>query len=435
MLQKLYPVNRRHFLRGAGGAMMSLPLLEAMPKLVGAASSSGETPMRMVCVGNNFGYVPDLFFPAETGANYALPGQIEVLERHREVFTILSQLDHGQEGVGGHGGVHAFLSGILSKNSKGFAEGNITVDQKAAEHVGTATRYSSMQMGCGTSIGNRLSWTASGSAIPPIEDPSTLFSLLFQEPEAKDLSLLKEAHVQEKSILDLVKTDADRLKRQIGKADQEKLDQYFTSVRDLEKRLTQSQAWLDQSKPKTNYKLPAEADGFDFVDRLPLYYDLVALALQTDSTRIITLEVSGIGNNSGGLPLTKGYHQLTHHGRVASYIEELSIIEKVHTAAFADFLDTLRSVEEPNGKSLLDNTMTLFGSGMGNASSHSNKDLPIILAGGGFKHGQHIRFEKDNSRGSQTMACNLYLSMLQRFGMEIDQFNTSTGTLTGLEVA
>ena len=414
--------------------MMSLPFLEAMTGKASAAET-GETPVRMVCVGNNFGYVPDLFFPTETGTDYVLPGQLEVLERHREEFSILSQLDHGQEGVGGHGGVHAFLSGILSKNSKGFAEANITVDQKAAEHVGTATRYSSMQMGCGTSIGNRLSWTASGAAIPPVEDPSTLFSLLFQEPEAKNLGLLKEAHIRQKSILDLVKTDADRLKRQIGKTDQEKLDQYFTSVRDLEKRLTQSQAWLEKPKPKVDYELPAEADDFDFVERLPLYYDLIALALQTDSTRVITLEVSGIGNNSGGLPLTKGYHQLTHHGRVASYIEELSIIEKVHTAAFADFLDTLRSVEEPNGKSLLDSTMTLFGSGMGNASSHSNKDLPLILAGGGFKHGQHLRFEKDKSRGTQTMACNLYVSMLQRFGMEIDQFNTSTGTLTGLEVA
>lgn len=414
--------------------MMSLPFLEAMTGKASAAAA-GETPMRMVCVGNNFGYVPQLFFPEQTGADYVLPGQLEVLERHREEFSILSQLDHGQEGVGGHGGVHAFLSGILSKNSKGFAEGNITMDQKAAEHSGTETRYGSMQMGCGTSIGNRLSWTASGAAIPPVEDPSTLFSLLFQEPEANDIGLLKQAHARQKSILDLVKTDADRLKRQIGKTDQEKLDQYFTSVRDLEKRLTQSQAWLDKPKPQVDYQLPAEADDFDFVERLPLYYDLIALALQTDSTRVITLEVSGIGNNSGGLPLTKGYHQLTHHGRVASYIEELSIIEKVHTSAFSDFLDTLRSVEEPNGKSLLDNTMTLFGSGMGNASSHSNKDLPLLLAGGGFQHGQHIRFEKDKSRGTQTMACNLYLSMLQRFGMEIDQFNTSTGTLTGLELA
>ena len=137
------PLNRRHFLRGAGGTIMSLPFLEAMTGKVGA-TAAGETPVRMVCVGNNFGYVPNLFFPMETGTDYVLPGQIKVLERHREEFSILSQLDHGQEGVGGHGGVHAFLSGILSKNSKGFAEGNITVDQKAAEHVGTATRYSSM---------------------------------------------------------------------------------------------------------------------------------------------------------------------------------------------------------------------------------------------------------------------------------------------------
>ena len=427
------PSSRRRFLRGTGGVLMPLPFLESL----GAASvkDSAGVPTRMFCIGNDFGYVPKLFFPEAIGTDYGMPEQLEVLERHRKEFTIFSQLDHGQEGVGGHGGVHAFLSGILSKNSKGFAEGNITMDQKAAQHSGTETRYSSMQMGCGTSIGNRLSWTASGTAIPPVENPSTLFSLLFQSPDARDLDLLKRTHVRQKSILDLVKTDAERLNRRIGRTDQDKLDQYFTSVRGLEKRLTRSQAWIDKPRPEVVYRLPDGADELDFVERLPLYYDLAALALQTDSTRVITLEVSGIGDNSGGLPLTKGYHQLTHHGKVASYIEELSVIEKVHTSCFARFLDTVSAIDESNGKSLLDNTMALFGSGMGNASSHSNKDLPLLLAGGGFKHGQHLRFEKDKSRGTQTLACNLYVSMMQRFGMEIDQFNTSTGTLTGLEVA
>ena len=252
--------------------------------------------------------------------------------------------------------------------------------------------------------------------------------------DPNELNILKRVHAEEKSILDLVRQDADRLMKRVGKNDQEKLDQYFTSVRELEKRLTQSEAWLDKPKPKGSYEIPNGADDMDFVDRVPLYYDLIALALETDSTRVISFELSDIGANSGGFPITKGYHQLTHHGKVESYIQELSIIERFHTQQFARFLDKLAAVQEPNGKTLLDNTMALLGSGMGNASSHSNKDLPLLLAGGGFKHGQHIRFEKDKSRGTQTPACNLFVSMLQRFGADVDQFNQSTGTLTGLEL-
>ena len=337
--------------------------------------------------------------------------------------------------IGGHGGVHAYLSGILTKNAKGYKESNVTVDQKAAEFVGTDTRYSSMQFTSGSSAGNLLSWTNSGVAIPPVQDLRVLYSLLFQKTDPNELNLLKRVHAEEKSILDLVRQDADRLMNRVGKNDQEKLEQYFTSVRELEKRLTQSEAWLDKPKPKVSYEIPNGADDMDFVKRVPLYYDLIALALQTDSTRVITFELSDIGANSGGFPITKGYHQLTHHGKVESYIEELSIIERFHTGQFARFLDKLAAVKEPNGKTLLDNTMALMGSGMGNASSHSNKDLPLLLAGGGFKHGQHIRYEKDKSRGTQTPACNLFVSMLQRFGAEVDQFNLSTGTLTGLEVA
>ncbi len=423
-------MDRRAFLRGMGGAMMALPHLDIMA----AATMSAEVPMRMVCVGTNFGFVPKLFFPTETGVNYSLPELLQPLAHHRDHFSIFSQLDHGSEAVGGHGGVHAYLSGILGKNSEGYKESNITVDQKAAEYVETDTRYSSMQFTSGSSAGNLLSWTNSGVPIPPVQDLRVIYSLLFQKTDPNELNLLKRVHAEEKSILDLVRLDADRLTNRVGKNDQEKLDQYFTSVRELEKRLTQSEAWLDKPKPKVSYEMPNGADDMDFVKRVPLYYDLIALALQTDSTRVITFELSDIGANSGGFPITKGYHQLTHHGKVESYIEELSIIENFHTGQFARFLDKLSAVQEPNGKTLLDNTMALLGSGMGNASSHSNKDLPLLLAGGGFNHGQHLRYEKDKSRGTYTPACNLFVSMLQRFGAEVDQFNLSSGTLTGLDV-
>ncbi len=423
LIKTIRQLNRRTFLRGIGGALVALPHLNIM-------AANSKQPMRMVCVGTNFGFVPKLFFPEQTGRDYAAPELIQQLAQHRDQFTIFSQLDHGAEGVGGHTGVHAFLSGIRSKNSRGRAEKNVTMDQKAAAHVGADTRYSSMQFSAGGDEGMALSWNSSGVALPSQSNLATLYAMLFQSPRPQQLDVLRRSHREKRSILDLVESDAKILQRRIGREDQEKLDQYFTSVRELERKLTQSEAWLDKPKPQVEYELPADAGGLDFVDRVPLYYDLMKLALQTDSTRVITFSLADIGGNSGGFPLTRGYHQLTHHGKVTSYIKELSIIERFHTKQFGRFLDQLASVREPNGKTLLDNTMALLGSGMGNASSHSNKNLPLLLAGGGFKHGQHLRHEKGS-----TPACNLFVSMLQRFGLETDRFNTATGRLNGLEVA
>jgi hypothetical protein len=199
-------------------------------------------------------------------------------------------------------------------------------------------------------------------------------------------------------------------------------------------RLTQSSQWLDRPKPAVDYRLPADANRLDFVDRVPLYYDLMKLALETDSTRVITLGLADIGANYGGFDISRGYHQLTHHGKVPEYIAELSIIEHFHMQQLARFLTQLKSIEEPNGKTLLDNSMVLFGSGMGNASSHSNKNLPLLLAGGGFRHGQHMSFFKDDQQRVASPAGNLFVSMLQRFGVEEDRFGTAGSTLTGLEV-
>lgn len=405
--------------------MLALPPLNGM-----GGDRNDQSPVRMVCVGTHFGFVPQRFFPEQTGRDYVAPPLIRPLEPHRGKCTIFSNLDHGSEGVGGHGGVHAFLSGILSKNAKGHEEKNVSLDQKAAASVGAKTRFPSMQLTAGGDGGSALSWNHSGVALPALSNLSLIYDMLFQAPGRNKLSVLHRAHLEKRSVLDLVETDAHFLKSRVGREDLEKLDQYFTSVRELELKLIQSEAWLDQPKPKTQYGLPDDADGMDFVDRVPLYYDLITLALQTETTRVVTFLLADLGPNSGGFPITRGYHQLTHHGKVPSYIKELSVIEQFHTEQFARFLDKLDAIRETNGKTLLDNTMALLGSGMGNASSHSNKNLPVLLAGGGFRHGQHIRFEKNS-----TPLCNLYVSMLQRFGVETDQFNLSTGTLTGLEVA
>ena len=349
-------------------------------------------------------------------------------------MSFLSGLDHGENGQGGHRGVHAFLSGIHNKNAKAFKEQNISVDQKAVQFAKGKTRYNSMQLATNADSGNRLSWSSAGVALPAETNLDRIYAALFQQYSQAERSLLEETYRKQKSVLDLVQGDAKRLHKKVSVADRDKIDQYFTSIRDVEKSLGQSEAWLNKDKPKVDYQLPKGAQQFDLVEKVPLFYQLLTLALQTDSTRIATLALTGLGPNLGGLPITMGYHQLTHHGKEAIYLKELTVIEKFHTEQFGKFIGMLDEVKEQEGHSLLDNCQVLLGSGLGNASSHSNKNLPLLLVGGGYKHGQHHHFKKDKSKNG-TLAANLYTSMLQEFGLEIDKFNLASGTLTGIEKA
>jgi hypothetical protein len=399
------------------------------------AATEAAVPTRMVCIGTNYGFVPGLFFPKGSGRDYALSPLLKSVAAHQSDFTVFSNLDHGVNAAGGHGGVHAFLSGVLTSTAPSMEHANVSVDQVAAVAVGQQTRYPSMQFATDNDGGNHLSWSTSGVSLQPQFRVQNIFNSLFLATPTRMRKQLHHRLDARRSMLDLVRSDAKRLERRVGTEDREKLDQYFTSVREVERKLQQSKSWVDQPKPETGYKLPNGADSLDLVDRMPIYYDLIKLAIQTDSTRVVTLGVNGIGRNLGGLPITRGYHQLTHHGKVESYVEELSVIEQFHMAQFNRFLNSLKEVKEANGKTLFENTMTLLGSGMGNASSHSNRKLPLLLAGGGFKHGQHLEFAARKSGKRETPAANLLLSMLQQFGVETDQFNLATGTLTGLESA
>lgn len=427
---KLERLSRRTLLRGVGGAFLALPHLDAMA----ATTPTSAVPLRMVCTGLNFGLVPQHFFPEQTGANYALTERLQPLQDLTSDFTVFSGLDHGVNAQGGHGGVHAYLSGVLSKHSAGMPESNISIDQKAVQLVGSETRYPSLQLASSHDPNNLISWTASGVAVPPVTNIETIYNLLFQKVDPRSRDQSQAAYAARTSILDLVKTDADYLKRKVGQRDRRKLERYFDSVREVENRIEQSSQWLNEPKPNVDYRLPAGAKNLDFVDRVPLYYDLITLALQTDSTRIVTLALGDIGANYGGFDISRGYHQLTHHGKVPEYITELSVIEQFHMHQLARFLKQLKAIREPNGKTLLENSMVLFGSGMGNASSHSNKNLPLLLAGGGFRHGEHRSYFRDAARREATPAGNLFISMLQRFGLELDQFGLATSTLAGLEV-
>lgn len=424
-------LNRRNMLRGTG-AVIALPFLESLAasRHVDASESTAETgtretPMRMVCIGLEYGLYPIDFFPKRTGRDYELPRLLSPLAGLKNEFTVFSGLDH--PGIsGGHQATHTFLSGIRSNQAKQYPEGNITIDQKAAEHVGAQTRYQSMQLGIG---GGGVSWSRNGVEIPTIDRLQTVFDALFEETPQSKRTRRAGMYAVNRSILDVVGEDAAALKKRVSAGDSTKLDEYFTSIREVEKRLEQSTAWLNKPKATTNFKLP-KTPPTSFTDQVAIFYDLMKLALQTDSTRVISMAIHGWKGDSGLSGVTKGYHDLSHHGRDEAKLNQLGIIEQFHTAQLARFLGSLKETQAADDASLLDRTMVLFGSGLGNASSHSNRELPLLLAGGGFQHGQHKAYPSES--GSKTPACNLYLSMLQRFGVESDRFGTSTGTLEGL---
>ena len=418
--------TRRTFLK-AVGVTLAVPAMESM----GSGFSKPTTkPTRMVCVGNEFGMYPEAFWPKTFGRNYEMTPLLKPLEEHRSDFTLFANLDHGLKG--GHFAIHAYLTGVKSADARGMADGGISLDQRAAEFVGSQTRFPSIGVGSDDGVhgGCKMSWTRTGTSVPPVPGPRELFRMLFIDDDKNAKTRATDRIALQSSILDAVNDDAKSLRRRLNQNDQRKLDEYFASIRDVERKLQLDLQWQNIPKPKASVDEPSN-EGL--TKDLPKVYDLLALAFQTDSTRVATIE---IGNSFAvrDLGIRKGYHALSHHGRVQTSIDQLVQIELYQVQQFARFLSKLKSIKEPDSDgTLLDRTMAMFGSGMGNANSHTNNDLPIILAGGGFKHGEFKELPKGKSK--RVPLCNLFVSMLQQFGLETDRFGRSTGTLTGLEAA
>jgi len=408
-----------------GGSLLALPLLEA-----NSAPGSVTAPKRITATGIFYGFVPENFHPKNTGQNYDSPIVLKPLDPFRKEYTVFSGLDHNLSG--GHNSTKFFLSGIPTTESKGFAEANVSIDQKATQFVGGRTRFPSLALDSGKGSEHTLSWTRNGNAVQPTRSLEHLYQMLFRKDDAASRKQVERDLADKRSILDLACDQATGFQKGLGKEDKEKLDQYFTSVREFENRIEQSKLWLDREKPGTEYALSRKVDSLTLRERTPFFYDLMTLALQTDSTRVITLAFTNLGKDNGGFPgVSHGYHTLSHHGQVKESIAELSIIETFHIEQFSRFIGKLKEIKEPGGQTLLDNTMALLGSGMSNANSHSNRDLPVVLAGGGFRHGEHKHYARKGKHSAPL--CNLYLSMLQNFGLELDRFNTSNGTLSGFE--
>ncbi len=412
------------------GASLALP---GLPSLLAKAASgnsalqatqgAGVGAKRFVGVGNLLGYQVEQFFPKTVGKAYEKTTLLSPLWENRKHMTVFRGLDHGIKG--GHFAVHSFLSGVLNSEAQNRPDGNVSLDQFIADEVGFETRFPSLTVGSEGGIhgGCQIAWTKSGVRVPPITGPAELFKQLFvSDSEARKVRRVEENRLQA-SILDSVREDANRLSKQVNSEDKQKLDEYFTSIRDVEKRLELRRRWTKHPKPEAPFEKPSNVNT---VEDLPMLYELIALALQTDSTRVATLEIGGsfLPQNLG---IEKAYHGLSHHGNDKETIKHLITLEKYQIEHFGKFLSRLAKIQDGE-QTLLDSTSVLFGSGMGNANSHKNSDLPIVLAGGGYRHGEFRKVEA--SGPNKVPLCNLFVDIAQRMGLETEQFGSSTGTFS-----
>jgi hypothetical protein len=414
------PTSRRQFLRAAG-VSLALPWFDTFNSVVRGAAGS-DPPRRLICICAPLGLYPGNFFPKQTGKDYELSPYLEVLSEYRDDFTVIS----GLAGIsGGHQAIDGFLTGIPGAGQPGIRNG-ISVDQFAAEHLGALTRFPSLALS-GEGLG--LSWTRTGARVPAHNSPSRLFAEMFLEGNDAEVRAQLQNLEDGRSILDDVGDQATSLRSQLGRDDRDKLDEYLTSVRELEQRLVTDEKWVKTPKPKVNVEPPKDVSNpSDLIGRTRLLFDLAHLAVQTDSTRLITIMLAGATSAPPIPGVTQGHHDLSHHGKDPGKLAQLNLIEIECMKVLCELVARLKQSQEA-GETLLDRTMVYLGSNLGDASSHSNRNLPVLVAGGGFQHGQHLAFDPHDP----PPLCNLYVSMLQRLGMEIEKFNTGAGALNGLE--
>lgn len=427
-------VTRRNFLRGTGVAL-ALPILDANATHAADAKVKGKTEgntgagnkHRMIMICTSLGMHPAYFFPEGTGDAFKASPYLKPLNDARGRYTVFSGMQHPRVD-GGHSAENSFLTAAPHPGRSSF-KNTISLDQYAAERMGHLTRFGYLALS--TSYSRSLSWTRGGVEIPAEGKPSEVFARLFLDGSEKEIKQ-QVARLQDgQSIMDIVSKQAKDMQRKLGKTDQQTLDQYFNSVRELENRLIKAEQWTVKPKPQVKVGPPKDIDDkADFIGRTNLMYDLAHLAIQTDSTRLITLFVGATNSPPPIKGVDQGWHNLSHHGKDPLKIEQLKLIEVAQMEALGGLLKRLKDNKEGDSN-LLDKTMVFFGSNLGDASSHHNRNLPVLLAGGGFKHAGHIAFEADKA----PPLANVFVSMLQRMGVETDQFASATGRLSELKPA
>jgi hypothetical protein len=415
-------ITRRSFLRAAG-VSLALPSLDALAPGQGAA----PVPRRMVCICAPLGLHGPNFFPQAAGRDYALTPYLDVVRDFRNEFTVISGLAHPETGPS-HDSIYNFLTAAPHPERRAGFRNTISLDQVAAAQIADHTRFPSLALSC---EGFSLSWTRSGAIVPSDSWPSSVFRRLFLEGRPDEVEAQVRRLRDGRSILDAVGEQARSLQPKLPSGDREKLDEYFNSVRELERGLAKAQEWSRRPRPRVDVAPPVNNNNpADVIGKARLMFDLMHLALQTDSTRLITFLLLGTSLVPPIPGVTLGHHDLSHHGQDPTKIAQLRTVELAMMQSLRDFLTTLRNSRE-GAASLLDRTTVFFSSNLGNASSHSTRNLPILVAGGGFRHGQHLAFDANNP----PPLSNLYVSMLRRLGIDAERFGSSTGTLTGLEMA
>ena len=400
-------------MKGIGGAL-SLPFLES------TAFAGQKTATRFLVVGNPFGMHPEHFFPKDFGKEFTMSRTLKSLDWVKDRTTIFSHTDHNM--VSGHGREVAFLSGVLPTEALAFPEKNMSVDQAVARHTGAQVRYTSLNVGLKNGV--RMSWTSNGVENELITDPKRLFDHLFQNLTAKEKQERREMIARNGSILDSVGDQFAGIIKSGSKTDAERIDQYQTSVRELETTFANREQWIGRDKPKFDISNHYNGD-VTIESEYNAIFDMISFAFESDLTRVATVAFPTELGYTDVPGVTRSYHGCTHNGKMDDVTDELVAIESFQISQLSRCLKKLDSIQEPNADgSMLDHTVVLFGSGMGYGGTHSNRDLPIMVAGGGFKHLGHV--DTRNDAGENMPLCNLYLTLLQRFGIERDEFNTST---------
>jgi hypothetical protein len=443
-------LSRRTVLKGLGVAV-GLPFLEAMlpGPLVADSGDRKGPPLRMA-----FLYVPNGvhmpgWTPRSVGAAWELPAILEPLRAVKDDLVVLSGLTlNPARALGDGGGDHAramasFLTGRHPRKTDGAdLKAGVSVDQAAAQRIGQLTRFPSLEIGCegGKNGGecdhgyscayqSNLSWRSETTPVAKQVNPRLVFDRLFGSQADRDGGDdLARENRRNKSILDFIGDDARQLSQTLGAADRRKLDEYLTGVRELEQRINRGRAPIDLGV--ANYPRPLGIPA-DYQEHLRLMADLLVLAFQCDLTRIVTFVLANDGSNRGyrTVGVSDGHHDLSHHGGDTAKQEKIQKINQFHTAQLAYLLQKLKAIPEGTG-SLLDHSMILYGSGISDGNAHSHDDLPILLAGkanGTIKTGRHLRLAKE------TPLTNLYMSMLDRMGVNVDGFGDSTGRLAAIE--
>jgi len=439
-------LSRRRFLRGVG-ATIALPALASLaPHEVFAARNKAlKAPTRMAFVYVPNGAIPDAWWPAAEGADFALSPTLAPLSKVHKHLQVIGGLDAlcaeaGPDGAGDHaraGGV--FLTGVRIKKTAGSdIHAGVSIDQVVANQIGHHTRFASLELSCDAvrksgecdsgyacAYEYNMSWRSHNQPLSPEHNPQFVFERLFgQGPANQRIANLKRREAENHSILDYVLEDAKSVNSKLDGRDRQKLDQYLTSVREIEQRI-ESTSKMRVQNPDVD--APAGVPVM-YSDHVALMFDMLLLAFQTDSTRVATLLLAREGSNRpfSDIGISSGHHDLTHHKNSADIIAKVREIDRWYVQQHARFLEKMADTQDVDGRSLLDNSMIVYGSGNADGNRHTHSNLPILMAGSGggkFKTGRYVRVPP-------TPLTNLFLTMADSMGAKVESHGDSTGRLS-----